>query len=256
MPARTATKRTTRTYKPASRKPASRKPARKSSTTIVVRRAPASSAAALSVISPYDSEGYECTAGLRGYTPMTFEELQKRLLSEYACKLKALCLQKKNFTNALICKYGPKDDEENEPAATSKSEAEYLQNIDFKIQQLKFDTSQRLQKEQFRNNWTKGDVSIRQRVFGPDIEYISQLEETFGPEMGFSQRLLKGRVSQVADTESLVGDPTERALKLFRKAANSGKSNTGGAGGSAGGAGGAGGAHFGDYDYENFSDFY
>jgi hypothetical protein len=171
---------------------------------------------------------------------MTYEDLQKKVLSEYACKLRALYLQKKNFTNALVCKYGPKENKKDEPIATNKSEAEYLQNLDLRVQQLKFDTSQRLQKEQFKSNWTKGDVAIRQTVLGPDMDEIDTLEKKSGPKGDLSKAILKGRLTDGSTTTDydLVGDSlTTKARDLFKKAA------------------------FGDYDYrqnsyEDFLDYY
>jgi hypothetical protein len=227
-------------------KPAARKPARRTSTTIVVRNAPhrasASRAASLSVISPFDSDGFECTSAYRGFAPITYEDLQKKILSEYACKLRALYLQKKNFTNALVCKYGPKAEKKDEPIATNKIEAEYLQNSDLRIQQLSFDTSQRLQKEQFKSNWTKGDVAIRQNILGPDMDEIATREKKYGPKGELSKAILKGRLTDgsITNDYDLVGDSlTTKANELFKEKR----------------------ANFGDYDYrqnsyENFLDYY
>lgn len=246
MPPRAAKKRTA-----GARKPAARKPARKASTTIVVRRAPRRAparAASLSVISPYEDE-FNCTRGLRGYSaPMTFEELEKRLLAEYACKLKTLCLQKKNFRNALICKYGPKPTTESnsdpdkpvEPLTLNKSEAEYLQGLDHKIDQLKFDTTQRLHKEKFKSEWNKGDTNIRRRFLGPDIDAIEALEKKYGKE---ENTLLYSRGGEHIN----YGDPTDRAKEIFNHDIENGSGDEA--------------AHFGDYSYspnryESFLDYY
>lgn len=243
MPARTATKRTTRSRapaKPAARKVA-RKPAKNTSTTIVVRaprRAP-STAASLAVISSLEDD-FNCGAGLRGYGPMTYEELQKQILAQYACKMKALCLQKKNFTNALILKYGPKEGKPEEPATLNKSEAEYYADLTYKMEKLKFDVNHTLEREKLRSDWNKGDRSIRQTILGPDMEAIKKLESKYGPESGFNTAIFKTRNLTYSDLE----DPTAAAEKLFGKRPAA-----------ATGGGGGGGGAFGDYDYDDYEQF-
>jgi hypothetical protein len=144
---------------------------------------------------------------------MTFEELAKQILSEYACKMKALCLQKKEFTNALICKYGPKDGQPTEPAATNKHEVEYIDSMDSKMLKLKFDTNEMLRRAQFKHNWKRGDVAIRQRVLDPDIRAISELKTKYFLDRALTDQIIYGRGGAPLE----FGDAMEMTVKAFGK---------------------------------------
>lgn len=252
MPARTATKRTTGARRPAARKPA-KKAVRKPSTTIVLRRARAPArAASLSLMSPYDDE-YSCVDSIRGYAPMTFEELEKKLLADYACRMKSLCLRKKNFVNSLICKYGEKPGAEDEPASINRSEAEYVQDLDLQMDQLGFDVQKKLAKEKFKYGWKTDEVVVRQRVLGPDVGAILELEEKYGPRAaGDAAQASKGRLAVLNGAAARnATDPLKRAAEVFgvdRSTVNN-PNRKGGNG------------NFGDYDYgpgsyESFLDYY